>query len=232
MIEYETKRWAKVIFRVHGTVLPRILWRITIVVLIAIIASYARLERGVDIPTSSVLHSIVGVALGLLLVFRTNSSYDRFWEGRKQIGAMVNNTRNLARQSASYLADSPFETRMQAGHYIIALFASIRRSLRRERETPEMDALLSAEEHEQLKHISAPPLLVAKLISDLLVVEAKAGRLNEYRLVEMDGIVSSMIDLWGGAERILKTPVPFAYAHHIKGFLTIFCLTLPLSLLD
>jgi len=232
MIEYETKRWAKIVFRVHGTVLPRIVWRVALVVLIAIIVTYAQMGLGIDIPTSSVLHSIVGVALGLLLVFRTNSSYDRFWEGRKLIGSMVNETRDLARQTASYLADSPFETRERIGHYIIALFAAIRRSLRREREAAEMAVLLSEEERLLLNRVSAPPLLVAGWISDQLAIEAGAGRLSEHRLVAMDGRISVLIELWGGAERILKTPVPFAYAHHIKGFLTIFCLTVPLSLLD
>jgi len=232
MIEYETKRWAKIVFRVHGTVLPRIVWRVALVVLIAVIVTYAQMARGIDIPTSSVLHSIVGVALGLLLVFRTNSSYDRFWEGRKLIGSMVNETRDLARQTASYLADSPFATRERIGHYIIALFAAIRRSLRREREAAEMAVLLSEEERDLLKRVSAPPLLVAGWISDQLAIEARAGRLSEHRLVAMDGRISALIELWGGAERILKTPVPFAYAHHIKGFLTIFCLTVPLSLLD
>jgi len=232
MIEYETKRWAKVIFRIHGTVLPRILWRVILVVVVAAIATYAKKELHINIPTSSVLHSIVGVALGLLLVFRTNSSYDRFWEGRNLIGSMVNQSRDLARQTASYLADAPFETRERIGHYIIALFASIRHSLRRERDTQEMEAMLTARELEQLKSMSAPPLLVARWISDQLVAEAADGRLSEFRLIAMDTRLSEIVDLWGGAERILKTPVPFAYAHHIKGFLTIFCLTVPLSLLD
>ncbi|TFH41745.1 MAG: hypothetical protein E4H01_14480 [Lysobacterales bacterium] len=232
MIQYETKRWAKIIFRVHGTVLPRILSRVALVIQVAVVLTYAQVVLGIDIPTSSVLHSIVGVALGLLLVFRTNSSYDRFWEGRILIGAMVNETRDLARQTASYLVDSPFQTRERIGHYIIALFAAIRRSLRREREAAEMAVLLSEEERVQLVGASAPPLLVARWISDQLAIEAGAGRLSEQRLVAMDRRISALIELWGGAERILKTPVPFAYAHHIKGFLTIFCVTVPLSLLD
>jgi len=232
MIEYDTKRWAQIVFRVHGSVLPRIVGRVAVVVIVATVLTYGQLALDWNIPTSRTLHAIVGVALGLLLVFRTNSSYDRFWEGRVLIGAMVNNTRDLARQTASYLPDSPEAVRQRIGHYIIALFAAIRRSLRREREAPEMVQLLDERECEELMHTSAPPLLVARWLSDQLAAEARAGRLPEERLRMIDGGVSDLIDQWGGAERILKTPVPFAYAHHIKGFLMIFCLTAPLALLE
>ncbi len=231
MIEYDTKRWAQIVFRVHGSVLPRIASRVSVVIIVAAGLTYGRMALGWDVPTSTTLHALVGVALGLLLVFRTNSSYDRFWEGRILIGAMVNNTRDLARQTASYLADSPEEVRHRIGHYIIALFASIRRSLRRERDAPELNELLNDDEREQMLHTSAPPLLVARWLSDQLAAEAKAGRLPEERLRMIDGGISDLVDQWGGAERILKTPVPFAYAHHIKGFLMIFCLTAPLALL-
>jgi putative membrane protein len=232
MIEYDTKRWAQIVFRVHGSVLPRIAGRVVSVVLVAGVLTFGQLALAWNVPTSRTLHALVGVALGLLLVFRTNSSYDRFWEGRILIGAMVNNTRDLARQTASYLSDSPEAVRHRVGHYIIALFATIRRSLRREREAPELDALLSSDERAELVRTSAPPLLVARWLSDQLAAEAKAGRLPEERLRMIDGGISDLIDHWGGAERILKTPVPFAYAHHIKGFLMIFCLTAPLALLE
>lgn len=232
MIEYETENYARVLLRMHGSVLPRIGWRVLAVVVVAMVLTYGHEALGWEVPTSRTLHAIVGVALGLLLVFRTNSSYDRFWEGRILIGAMVNNTRDLARQTASYFADAPPRTRERLGHYIIALFAAIRRSLRREREMSEFVDLLSAEELAALANTSAPPLLVARWFSDQLAAEAKAGRLPEERLRMIDGGLSDLVDLWGGAERILKTPVPFAYAHHIKGFLTIFCLTAPLALLD
>lgn len=231
MIEYDTKRWTRILFRVHGSVLPRIWARVLLVAVVAAALTTAQLEGGIEIPTSSVLHSIVGVALGLLLVFRTNSSYDRFWEGRKIIGLMVNQTRNLARQSASYLSQSSPEVRRRMGCYIIAYFAVIRRSLRRERDASELAALITQAELLQLRKVSAPPLLVARWISDVLQEEALAGRLNDRLLVALDNNVKDINDYWGDAERILKTPVPFAYAHHIKGFLMVFCLTVPVSLI-
>lgn len=232
MIDYRTRDWLGVAFRVHGTVLPRIAGRTLLVGALALALCYLREEQAVDLAISGTAHAMVGLALGLLLVFRTNASYDRYWEGRKLLGGLVNNCRDLSRQLSSYLAGAPPETRRRAGLYVIALYALIRHYLRREREWPELAELLGEAELAELESTRAPPLRVARWLSELLAREADAGRLPEERLRLIDGGISDCIDLWGGAERILKTPVPFAYAHHIKGFLTIFCFTTPLALLS
>jgi putative membrane protein len=232
MVEYEPGRWFKILTRVNGSVLPRIVWRVATVTVVACSAAYAQLELGYELPNTVRLHTVVAVALGLLLVFRTNASYERFWEGRIQAGAMVNHSRDMARKTAAYLVDSSAETREHIGRYIIALFASIRRSLRRERDTSELAFLLTKEERDELEHTSAPPLIVARWISDQLYGEYKAGRLTDIQLHMFDLNLTAQMEMWGGAERILKTPVPFAYAHHIKGFLMLFCLTSPLALME
>ena len=232
MVEYEPGRWFKILFRVNGSVLPRIIFRVTAVVLFSGVLTYLQFGIGYDLPNSVRLHTVVGVALGLLLVFRTNASYERFWEGRILVGQMVNNSRDLARKSASYLADSPVEIRENIGRYLIALFAVIRRSLRRERETSELSALLTESERGVLEESSAPPLIVARWLTDQFQAENDAGRVSDTKLRLFDPNLTELIALWGGAERILKTPIPFAYAHHIKGFLLVFCLTSPLALLD
>lgn len=232
MVEYEPGRWIKILFRVDGSVLPRIVWRVVTVSVVACAVTYLEKGLGYDLPNSVRLHMVVGVALGLLLVFRTNASYERFWEGRIQVGDMVSQSRDLARKTAVYLADSPTQTREQIGLYIIALFATIRRSLRRERDTSELATLLTEEERETLESSSAPPLIVARWLSDQIHAENKAGRVSDTKIRLFDPNITELIRLWGGAERIFKTPIPFAYAHHIKGFLLLFCITSPLALLD
>ncbi len=162
MVEYEPGRWVKILLRVNGSVLPRIVWRVITVLIVGCALTYLQFGMGYQLPNSVRLHMVVGVALGLLLVFRTNASYERFWEGRILVGDMVSHSRDLARKTAAYLADSPAETREQIGLYIIALFATIRRSLRRERDTSELAVLLSEDEREVLEHSSAPPLIVSR----------------------------------------------------------------------
>jgi putative membrane protein len=230
LIEYDTRNWLALLSAVRGTVLPRISVRTALCTGIAALVAYLK-EAGIaDLSVPTVMHTLIGVALGLLLVFRTNASYDRFWEGRILLGALVNRTRDMARQTASFLAQRP-DKRAQASRYILALYACIRRYLRHERTWPELAELLSEREMAELERRRAAPLLVARWLGDLYTAEANAGHLSEERLRMLDGNLTAMIDFWGGAERILKTPVPFAYAHHIKLFLTVFCATVPFALL-
>jgi len=231
MVEYETGNWFKILFRINGSVLPKITFRVLVVTLLSCGVTYLNFGLGYELPNSMRLHTVVGVALGLLLVFRTNASYERFWEGRILVGEMVTQSRDLARKTAGYLVDSPFETRERIGRYIIAMFATIRRSLRRERDAEELTVLLSADELVILESSSAPPLILARWLTDLFHAENMAGRLSETKLRIFEPNITEMIRLWGGAERILKTPIPFAYAHHIKGFLFLFCVTSPFALL-
>lgn len=232
MIHYETKSWLRVLSRFHGSVVPRIAGRCVAVAAIGAAVAYLHLEQRWDLPIASSLHAMVGVALGLLLVFRTNASYDRYWEGRKLLGGMVNNSRDLARQTAAYLGEADPAVRARACTLIVALFATIRHYLRNERDLSDLDGLVTADQRVELETTGAPPLLVATWLTELYAGEHAAGRLTPHQLALFDDTLADMIDLWGGAERIMKTPVPFAYAHHIKGFLTIFCFSSPLGLLS
>lgn len=230
MIQYDTRNWWRLLSSVRGTVLPRIAVRVLIAGLLGLAVSVLA-DRGKHVAIAGSVHTLVGVALGLLLVFRTNASYDRFWEGRRLIGQIVNNARDLGRQVACYLDRSTPEVRRRAGDLTIALYATIRRHLRAERQWSELFSRLTPDELAALATVRTPPLLVARWLGDLFAAEAAAGRLSEHRLAMLDGAVSDHIDFLGGCERILRTPVPFAYAHHIKGFLTVFCFTVPLALL-
>lgn len=230
MIEYPTRRWAHLVFRIEGSVFPRVALRSLVFAAIAAGVVLVREHTELDPGITGAAHAMVGVALGLLLVFRTNASYDRYWEGRNLLGSIVNETRNLARQSRSYLTDAA--ARDEVGRLLSALYVCIRRHLREEREWPELDGVLTEAERAELAETTTPPNLCARWISDRLAAEADAGRLSEVRLRHIDATLCRLVDGMGGCERIAQTPVPFAYAHHIKAFLFIFCLTAPMALLD
>lgn len=227
MIRYETHDWFGILTRVRGTVLPRIAVRVLLVAAIGLGAAALRRYDVIDLAIPGIIHTMVGVALGLLLVFRTNASYDRYWEGRRLVGAMVNNVRDLVRQGASYL---PADLHAPLRDHAVALYVTIRRYLRDERTWPELDGKLPPALLARLAATRCPPLVVARALGDLFADAARRGT-SEHRVVMLDGAVSDLVDCLGGCERILRTPVPFAYAHHIKGFLTLFCLSVPLALL-
>src|SRR5687767_12165720 len=105
-MKYDPHKFVQHLFTLHGSVAPKIIWRVLFFAgWAAAILLFDRLLRPVALP--STVHTLVGVALGLLLVFRTNASYERFWEGRKLWGGIVNESRNLARTASAFLRDHP-----------------------------------------------------------------------------------------------------------------------------
>jgi putative membrane protein len=226
MIEYDGRRWLPILFRLRGSVILRLLPRVVVTACLGVVAVMLLESRNFKIP--SVAHALVGVALGLLLVFRTNASYDRYWEGRKLIGFMVNRTRDLARQTA-YLGD---EARTKLATLVPAFYWLSTQTLRRAPDLGEAARLLSESQQRALDGVTHRAPVVAAWISEALRDEAAAGRLSEHRLVALDANLTALNDALGGAERIMRTPIPFAYAQHIKIFVVLFCFSSPFVMAD
>src|SRR5690242_3653386 len=104
MIDYDSHIWRDHLLDIKGSMVRQISVRVMVCVAwsVAVTGVHELTTLKLDIPATG--HTLIGVALGLLLVFRTNSSYDRFWEGRKLWGAIVNDSRNLARAASVQLA--------------------------------------------------------------------------------------------------------------------------------
>ncbi len=227
MIEYDARRWLSLLVRFRGSVIPRVIPRTLVAAAIGLAATLT--YRHYDFRISLLAHTLVGVALGLLLVFRTNASYDRYWEGRRLVGAMTNRTRDLARQIASYITDGA--TRTTLGRWTRAYYWLSIQTLGRRDQLAEIDALTAAEQR-ALEDVSHRAPVVCAWISARLADEAAAGRLSEQRLTLFDANLSAFNDYLGGAERIAKTPIPFAYAQHIKMFVVLFCFSAPFAMVD
>ena len=223
MIEYEGRDWLGIILRRGGSVLPRLLPRITLAAATGALAAWLYVSLGARVPT--VAHTLIGVALGLLLVFRTNASYDRYWEGRKLLGAMVNRCRDLARQLGGWIADDAARRELirQVGLY----YALVAMTLRRERDLTALGARVTDDERARL----APLTHRAPVVLAWIGARA-ASHLSESRLFAVDQNLTALNDALGGAERILKTPIPFAYAQHIKTFVLLFVFTAPFAMAE
>ena len=228
MIEYEGRSWIPILFRMRGSVIPRLLPRVVISTALGVLAVLLVEKHEFKLP--SVAHALVGVALGLLLVFRTNASYDRYWEGRKLLGFMVNRTRDLARQIAAYVEDAG--VRAHFGRLIPAFYWLSAQTLRRDTTLGPAERLLTEAERAVLASVTFRGPVVTAWMSAYLKAEAAAGRLSEQRLQACDQNLMAFNDALGGAERILRTPIPFAYAQHIKIFVVLFCFTAPFVMAD
>lgn len=229
MIDYDPHRWSSHFFDIRGSMVREIIGRVGVCVAWSAAVAYAhlRLHAGLAIP--STLHSLVGLALGLLLVFRTNASYDRFWEGRKLWGSIVNEGRNLARGASAFLKDDPALSR-EIVRWTAAFPYAAMNSLRGRSDLGPPAADLPADEVAEVLAADHTPLAVARRISALLAGARDRGLISDYVMMALDQNVQLLIDYLGGCERIHKTPIPFAYMVHLRRALVLYCFTLPFAL--
>ncbi len=234
MIEYDPHRWTSHLFDIHGSMFRKIFGRVAACVAWSVVVFLGHRYltgqegwKGASIPPT--LHSIIGVALGLLLVFRTNTSYDRFWEGRKLWGGIVNTSRNLARAASLHLARDPALVR-SCILWTATWPHAARSSLRSGVALGPLAARLPAAEVSAVLGSGNVPLAVARQISRKLVEGRDAGLVSDVVLVALDRDVHDLMDHIGGSERIKKTPLPFAYMVHLRRALILYCFTLPFAL--
>ncbi|NJO42509.1 MAG: hypothetical protein HC769_21190 [Cyanobacteria bacterium CRU_2_1] len=226
------RTWFRIALQWHGSVVPVVLPR---AILCGTFAAFIMLIYQVGNPialpiTASVVLNIV---LGLMLVFRTNTAYERFWEGRRLWGGLNNTVRNLARNIWVNIPEKNVGDRdeKKAALYLVVAFAvAMKLYLRQESANEELKLLLSSAQYARLKQMNHPPLEIALWLQDYLQQQNQRGYLTVYQVSVMQQLVNGMVDLLGGCERILKTPIPLAYAIHLKQLLLMYCLMLPFQL--
>jgi putative membrane protein len=230
MIQYDPHRWFDHFFDIKGSMVREILGRVALCVLwSAVVVAVHTYVRPIGIP--STLHTLVGLALGLLLVFRTNASYDRFWEGRKLWGGIVNETRNLIRAARIHFPhDKPLLSTL--ARWTAAFPYAAMNSLRGVDSVAEIQELLSPADAEAIRNSQHMALAVADRMGACLREARTRGHISDYVVTALDQNTQLLVDYLGGCERIRKTPLPFAYVVHLRRALVIYCFTLPLALVD
>jgi putative membrane protein len=228
----DQKHWLQATFQLRGSVVPAVLGRAALCGGFGIVISVlAHLGIPVAIPILASL--IPNIVLGLMLVFRTNTAYERFWEGRKCWGTLVNTVRNLARQiwiAVEAENEGDRTQKIATLKMLVAFCVAMKLHLRQEPINEELKALLSAKQYSKLQRMNHPPLEIAFWIGDYLQHQYEENRLHIYQLNAMHKLLDVMVDMLGGCERILKTPIPLAYAIHLKQLLLLYCLSLPFQM--
>lgn len=226
MIYYDPHKWLDHFFDIRGTLVREISGRVLICgVWTLVVVIFHNTVRPIGI--SSTLHSLVGIALGLLLVFRTNASYDRFWEGRKLWGGMVNECRNLVRSASLHLQDDPFLLFRLTRWTAIFPWAAAS-VLRGDSDMGPIIAELNPEDVEKLKASPHPALHAAQQMTQCVV----HSHVSDIIKAALENNIQLLVDYIGGCERIRKTPLPFAYVVHLRRALVVYCFTLPFALVD
>jgi putative membrane protein len=232
MISYNPKDWVQFIFRFHKSDTLRQLWIFLILIsaysaLVAYLElEYWKLAKDSYIRNLSLLHNLLGFVLSLLLVFRTNTAYDRWWEGRKLWGALVNNSRNLAIKLNALLKHED-ESERKFFNRMIPLFATV---LKEHLALETTRLALDSEEHPELaeldknKHV---PNQVASVLTQRIYRLYREGKISGDELITLNAEMASLTDICGACERIKNTPIPYSYSTFVKKFIFIYVLTLP-----
>jgi ion channel-forming bestrophin family protein len=229
MIEYNPHDWRSHLLDIKGSMLREIIGRVLTCVIwsAAVVGFHQFLSPRIAIP--STVHSLIGTALGLLLVFRTNASYDRFWEGRRLWGSIINDARDLGRGACAHLAGDPARRDAIICWTIAFAYASMNSLRGATGLGPMADRLPAGEVRAVLATVNVPETIALR-ISEHLVGARDEGRISDFLLVDLEENVQLLTDHLGGCERIHKTPLPFPYMVHLRRALFLFCFTLPFAL--
>ncbi|HMQ48586.1 MAG TPA: bestrophin family ion channel [Saprospiraceae bacterium] len=177
------------------------------------------------------IFSMLGVLLSIFLVFRTNASYDRWWEGRKQWGALVNNTRNLAIYVESMFPKANHQVRHDMAKHISNFCIALVDHLR---DGTKLDKLIYLSEQDIAEYQTKGhiPNHIALQLFEVLAEAHRSGEINEGDYINIKAQHQSLLDILGACERIKKTPIPFSYAVYLKIFITAYGVILPFALVN
>jgi putative membrane protein len=232
MITYNPKDWFTFIFRFHKADTLRQLSPLIIGIcvycwIVAFLEIHVfRLSENSHIKNITSMHTLLSFVISMLLVFRTNTAYDRWWEGRKQWGSLVNNSRNLAIKLHSMLG---FEDAAHRAFFkkIIPMYASVlSHHLHAESTRLELDEA----EHPELRNLDTSrhlPNQVASLLIQRVNRLYEEGKIKGDQYIILNNELQSFTDICGACERIKNTPIPFSYSVFLKKFIFFYVMTMP-----
>ncbi len=229
MVQYNPKDWITFIFRIHKSETFRKLFPMMI-----FISFYTGLicfldlnvfDIKADSPVRNItmLHTTVGFVLSLLLAYRTNTAYDRWWEGRKLWGSLVNNSRNLALKLSTVLKDDADKKYFRK---IIPAYASI---LAKHLADEEISKELFIDFDIEIDHNKHKPNQVAKMIFHKINQLYESKKISGEQLLFINNELIAFTEVCGACERIKNTPIPYSYSAFIKKFIFIYTMTLPIG---
>ncbi len=230
MITYNPKDWWKLIFAFHRSDSFRVLLP-GMVAVAAYTAAVAYLENEVfhaSFRNTTLVHSLVGFVLSMLLIFRTNTAYDRWWEGRKLWGSIVNNSRNLALKLRAFLPATAATDRELLRTLLLNFVGAAKDHLRHGADPGRLAAAgpYDAAYYGPATHL--PNRVLLALFTEINRLYA-AGVLTGDQLILLNGELQSFADNLGACERIKRTPIPYAYSLFLKKIIFIYVFTMPIG---
>jgi len=232
MIKYNPKSWFSLIFKFHKSDTFR---RMRYVLVIFAIYSAGVVYLVLHFPdfftfkSTIQVHSLLGFVISMLLVFRTNTAYDRWWEGRKLWGALINDSRNMAIKINAVLAKENIRDRSYFASMIPNYSFALKEHLRKGVDLSDLD-YDNVDDFENVRIAQHIPNAIANGMYSRLHKLYRDQVISGDQLITLDKELKSFTDIAGACERIKSTPIPYSYSLFFKKVIFIYTATLPFGL--
>jgi putative membrane protein len=234
MITRDRQNWFKLLFVWKESVLPEILPRLLVLLVLSLIVVYFNGEfLKYKIPLNAAPFTLIGIALAIFLGFYNNASYDRFWEGRKLWGALLNDTRSLCRQATTmsgYKAGDPEITCFV--NLLIAFVFALKHQLRQTDPSDDLRRLLPLHFVQSLQKTHFKPVILMQEMGRWVEKGRSEGNIDSITITAFDFNFNGLSNIVGGCERIASTPIPFTYKVLLHRTVYMYCFLLPFGLVN
>jgi len=234
MIIRKKEHWFRMLFVWHGSVLPALLPRLGLLLMLSLLVTYFHgTILSFKVPLNPAPLTLFGFVLALFLGFRNNASYDRFWEGRKLWGALLNTARALTRQA---LTLKNLNNNQVSVHHFVQLLSAFVFALKHQlRGTDAYEDLQVRLDEDQIKIVAASkykPAVIMRLLAEWVQKAKEEGIMDSIQQARFDENFDKLSDILGGCERIISTPIPYSYRVLLHRTVYIYCFLLPFGLVD
>lgn len=228
MVHYNPKMWISLLFHSYSRHVIKLLTPALITIgLYTFLLTYLVVDYfALDFKSTTAVHSILGIVLGLFLVFRMNTAYDRWWEGRQMWGTLINASRNLAMKINSFTDKDDTEIReffvKMIPNFAFALKEHLRDGVKFEEfkfPSPQVET--------KLRNSKNTPSMVAAEMYNVIRKMLDQSKITGEQLIVIDLEMKELQDVQGSCERIKNTPIPYNYSMYLKKFIFIYTITLP-----
>lgn len=232
-MNFDRNNWFKLALDLKSSVIRDIKNQVLLSMVMALIITilYTNGYPGLSQPILTGL--IPGIILGLLLVFRTNTAYERFWEGWQIAGMTIFTGRNLSRQMWMTIPDSTLADCQEKAAYlrlVPAFFMAMKQHLRHAGVDEELKSVLSPEQCLELQYVTNMPLKVTQWIGGYLTKQYTQKHIDSIQFASLNRLLDQLVECLSRCERILAAPMPKAYSIHLRHLLLLYCFALPFQM--
>ncbi|BAY78774.1 hypothetical protein NIES25_52520 [Nostoc linckia NIES-25] len=232
-MDFERKNWFHQALNFRDSVIRDIKIQVLLTMAVALIITIFY-KHGYSIFSQPILAGLIpGIVLGLILVFRTNTAYERFWEGWQIAGMVIFTGRNLSRQMWLTIPAPTLETREAKAAYlrlIPGFFIAMKQHLRHDGVDEHLKSLLSSEQCLKLQNVSNMPLQVTQWLGGYLTKQYAQQQIDSIQFAALNRLVDQLVECLSRCERILAAPMPHAYSIHLRHLLILYCFALPFQM--